>query len=102
MILIIGRMKDEDISDYRKAKEHLIDTEKKHQIYHTRNIVTLPELKEMFCDLDDRQFSDLILSILSKINIVYCIKSWEYSNDARLYHDYCAINGHKIIYSKKF
>lgn len=98
MIIVIGDMNDKN---YERAKAHLIDTEKKHHIYNTADIVTLPEIAELL-PLDERQFADLMLHLLSYVNIIYCLKSWETDNDARMYHDYCAHNGYKIIYSKKF
>lgn len=99
MILVIGDRNDLD--NFIKAKEHLIDTEKHHHIYGTNHIITLPEIADMF-PFEDKQFVDLILHILSYCNIIYCLKSWEVDNDARLYHDYCDSNGYKIIYSKKY
>lgn len=102
MILIIGSLTKENKDGFNKAKEHLINTEKYHQIYGTRDIVTLEELRQVFDFLDDKQFFDLILHLLSYIDTVYMIKSWEVDADARLLHDYCGNNGYKIIYSKKF
>lgn len=99
MILVIGDIKD--VAKFKMAKEHLIDTEKHHQIYGTSNIVTLPEIAEMF-EVEEKDLIDLTLHILSYTKTVYMIKSWEYDNDARLLHDYCDNNGYKIIYSKKF
>jgi hypothetical protein len=44
MIIVIGDINDKN---YERAKAHLIDTEKKHQIYGTADIVTLPEIAEL-------------------------------------------------------
>ena len=98
MIMIIGDIND---TNYDAAKAHLIDTEKHHQIYHTSNILTFPQIRDTF-EVDDKELIDLMLAILITPTIVYMLKSWEYSNDARLLHDYCSGNGYKIIYSKKF
>lgn len=102
MILVMGSLTSEDTSGFKKAKEHLIDTEKHHQIYGTRNIITLEELRQLFIDIDDKSFFDLVIHILSCINTVYMLKNWDTDNDTRLLHDYCGNNGYKIIYSKKF
>ena len=101
MIFIIGNWnKDEEA--YEKAEEQLIDTEKHHQIYHTSSIINVCKMFKALPELDEKQQLDTQLDLLRMCNIVYCVKSWESSNDARLLHDYASANGYKIIYSKKF
>lgn len=102
MILIIGSLTKEKNDGFNKAKKHLLDTEKYHQIYGDKDIVTLPELRDTFHYLDDKQFMDMMYHLLSYLDTIYVIKSWEIDTDARLLHDYAGSNGYKIIYSKKF
>ena len=102
MILIIGSITKERNNGFKQAKDHLLDTEKFHKIYGTKDIIRLDELRKEFYYLDDRQFMDLMLHLISYFDTVYVLKSWEIDVDARLLHDYAGNNGYKIIYSKKF
>ena len=102
MIAIIGDWNCDDKESFEKAKAHLIDTEKKHQIYGTKDIINPVDVFDALYMLSDKQKVDIFLHILSMCNIVYLLKGWEYNNDLRMLHDYCSNNGYKIIYSKKF
>ena len=100
MICILGDWKEDRIS-FDKAKEHLINTEKYHQIYGTKDILNIVDLFNIL-QLEEKQQIDILLHILSYCDTVYMLKGWEYNNDLRMLHDYCANNGYKVIYSKKF
>lgn len=101
MILVIGNWHIKDVGMTR-AKEHLIDTEKFHQIYRDDAIIDPNELFETLPFLEERQQLDLLFDLLRMCDTVYAVKSWENHNDSRLLHDYASCNGYKIIYSKKF
>ena len=100
MIIILGDWEN-DKESFKKAKKHLLDTEKYHQIYKTKDILNTAELLDML-PLDYKQQLDILLHLLSYCDTVYMLKSWESNFDIRMLHDYAGCNGYKIIYSKKF
>ena len=101
MICIIGDWEN-DKEAFDKAEAQLIETEEKHHIYGTKEIINPVKLFKDVPGLKINEQIDLLLHILSYCSIVYCLASWEKNTDYRLLHDYCATNGFKIIYSKKF
>lgn len=101
MICIIGDWEN-DKESFGKAEKQLIETEEKHYIYGTKEIVNPVKLFKDVPGLKINEQVDLLLHILSYCSIAYMLSSWETSTDFRLLHDYCATNGFKIIYSKKF
>lgn len=101
VIMILGDwIADRDT--FAKAESHLIDTEKKHQIYHTLSIINLVDVLDVLPLFDYRQQIDLALFLLSQCDTVYMLKSWEHNNDVRMLHDYACACNYQIIYSKKF
>ena len=100
-ICIIGDWEN-DKEAFDKAEKQLIETERDHHIYGTKDIVNPVKLFKQIPGLDIKQQVDLLLHVLSYCDIAYCLFSWEHNTDFRLLHDYCATNGYKIIYSKKF
>lgn len=103
MILVLGDWTDEKRREsFDKATAHLVDTEKKHQIYHTKAIINIAEVLDTLPYLDYKQQIDICLHILSMCDTVYMLKGWEYNNDVHMLHDYASVNNYQIIYSKKF
>lgn len=101
MICIIGDL-NKDSEAYDKAEAHLIDTEVKHCIYGTKDIINSYKVVQLLPFLDYKQQIDLLIHLISYCDTVYMLKSWEYNNDARMLHDYAVTRNCKIIYSKKF
>jgi len=101
MIVVIGDWTDKK-AKFAEATAHLIDTEKKHQIYHTEDIIDISKVLDTMPFLDYKQQIDLCLFIMSMCDTVYVLKGWEYNNDVHMLHDYALACNHHIIYSKKF
>lgn len=101
MIVVLGDWTKDKIS-FDKAQAHLIDTEKKHQIYHTTDIINIADVLLTIPGLDYKQQIDICLHILSMCDAVYMLKGWEYNNDVHMLHDYACVANKQIIYSKKF
>ena len=101
MIMILGDW-TEDSDKFDLAQAYLIDTEKKHKIYHTADIINIADVLATVPFLDYKQQIDLVLHLLSQCDTVYMLKGWEYNNDVHMLHDYASVNNYQIIYSKKF
>ena len=103
MIFIAGDFKDKnETKQFDEAEKHLIELEKYHQIYKTKDIINPNKVVKAMPFLDERDRLDLYLLLLQKCDIIYMLASWEYNIDARILHDYASVNGYKIVYSKKF
>ena len=101
MIFIAGDW-EQDITHFAKAKEHLIDTQKHHQIYGTAEIINSAEVLATMPFLSYEQQIDVLIQLLSMCDTIYMLKGWEKNNDVSLLHDYASAKNYRIIYSKKF
>lgn len=102
MIFIAGDWQDGSRQSFNKAEEHLISTEKYHNIYGTDDIINSVKVLDTMPFLNYKQQVDIMLQLLSFCDTIYMLKGWENNNDIRLLHDYADNNGYKVIYSKKF
>lgn len=101
MIVVLGDWTQDKLS-FDKATAHLIETEKKHQIYHTKDIVNIADVLLAIPGLDYKQQVEICIHIISMCDSVYMLKGWEYNNDVHMLHDYADVISKHIIYSKKF
>ena len=101
MTIIIGDW-NEVTDAFNKAEAHLIETEKKHQIYHDSEIINISKVFDSMPALDYKHQINIALHLISISDRVYMLKGWEYNNDARMLHDYALALNLQIIYSKKF
>lgn len=101
MILLAGNL--ENVETFNKAEEHLIDTQKKHQIYGTATIINSAKIiKELPEDVEPKLITSLLITLLNACDTIYMLTGWEHDLDARVLHEYANANQYQIIYSKKF
>lgn len=102
MIAIIGDWVDGSRKAFAEAEQHLIDTERYHNIYGTDDIINTAKVLDTMLFLNYKQQVNLMIHLLSYCDTAYMLKGWENNNDVRLLHDYAENNNYRIIYSKKF